>query len=341
MAKKVIEDEEHFRLFAKTVEHAIAKYGKVPDEELVTLQCKQVDNLSALEEQFRKALVKDRNGVKAYEFFLDYILKTKKNILAARPYFRERRSFFASDISSAIRDRNVKKLQKFHINFHFISLVRHLKFSKKVANTINEIVAARQELATMNMPLVINRARIFWSRTPKSHLSFMDLVQIGTEGLMSAIDKFCGEYSTVWAGVVIGRIVGYLINWYSSTVLHFYPSDKRKIYGANKFMSRHLYGDYGIEDLVKSVNSSAGSSTDEDEIQNLIAAAAVVSADTPPVGGNDISVQDSISRYAAPEENRPDEQVEHEEAKVAMRKAIDKLSIFDKKLLRLKGVESC
>ena|ERR1017187_526115 len=336
-----IDDAEHFALFAKSVERAIAEYGRLPSEDMTILQKRQVEELSKLEIKFRKALIKDPNGESAYLAFLAYVLDDKKNILVARPYFRERRLFFKTDISNAVRTRDIKALQKFHVNYHFVQLVsKALVFGKDVNELIAKIGASRRELVEMNLPLVINRARIFYSRTPKSHLSFMDLVQIGTEGLMSAIDKYCGEYSKVWRGVAIGRMTGNYIENYSSTMLHFYPADKRKIYRANKFKSKHIHGDYNAEDLVKEVSKAEGNETDLEEITGLMAASAMVSADSAVSNSEiDSTVSDNIAKYEAPEQLRPDLQVEAHEANFLMQKAISKLSLFDRKLLKLKGVD--
>jgi RNA polymerase sigma factor (sigma-70 family) len=337
-----IDDSEHFGFFTKSVERAIAKYGHLKDEDMTALQKRQVDELAKLEVKFRKALVKDPNGESAYLAFIAYILEDKKNILAARPYFRERRAFFASDIANAIRTKDIKKLQKFHCNYHFVTLiVKGLVFGEEVNFLIKKIQDARQKLIILNLPLVINRARIFWSRTPRSHLSFIDMIQIGVEGLIAGIDKYCGEYSKVYRSVLIGRMVGSLIENYSSTMLHFYPGDKRKIYRANKFKSKHLHGDYETEDLVTEVSKAEGNETNSEEITGLMAASSVVSADTstPNDSLSEPNICDNIARYEAPEETRPDLQVEAMEVNNKMRQAMSKLSLFDRKLLKLKGLD--
>jgi DNA-directed RNA polymerase specialized sigma subunit len=336
----LVDDAEHFSLFAKSVERAISKYGHLPDEDLTVLQKSQVEELAKLEDDFRAALIRDSNGNAAYNEFVCYVLEERKNILVARPYFRERRSFFVSDISVAIRNRDIEKLKEFHLNYHWINLVsKKLIFGSEVRAIVKKIENARYKLVEMNIPLVINRARIFWSRTPKSHLSFMDLVQIGSEGLIAAIDKYCGEYSEVWRDVAIGRMVGNLISRYSETMIHFYPADKRKIYSANKFRARHIYGDYEIEDLVKDISKVDSNKTNPEEITGLMAAAAMVSADSSTANDNsEVNITDSIAKYEAPEELRPDLQIEMKEADSIMQRAISSLSLFDRKLLRLKGL---
>jgi DNA-directed RNA polymerase specialized sigma subunit len=337
----MIDDSGHFQGFTKVVERAIAKYGHLKTEDMTALQCKQVEQLARLEVEFRKALIKDPNGEAAYLAFISFVLDDKKNILSARPYFRCRRSYFASHVSKAIRKRNVQVLQRYWVNYHFINFVtKKFHFGEDVLRTVRRIKEARQKLVIMNIPLVISRANIFWSRTPKSHLSFMDMVQVGVEGLIAAIDKYCGEYSKVYRSVVIGRCVGNLIESYSSTMLHFYPADKRKIYRANKFKSRHVHGDYDIDDLVNEVSKAEGNGTNIEEISSLMAAATMVSADsTIQSDAGESTVTDSISRYAAPEENRPDLQVEAKETHDLMQRVIESLSLLDRKLLRLKGLD--
>ena len=81
----------------------------------------------------------------------------------------------------------------------------------------------------------------------------MDLIQIGTLGLIAGIDKYYGEYQVVYRSVIIGRIVGYYIENYSSTLIHFYPSDKRKIYKANKIRAKHVYSDLDHDEVLKEI----------------------------------------------------------------------------------------
>jgi len=194
-------------------------------------------------------------------------------------------------------------------------------------------------LVVMNLPLVVSRARIFWSRTPKGHLSFMDFVQIGVEGLIAGVDKYSGEYMDNWCGVAIGRMTGNFIESLSQPVLHFYPTDRRKLYRANKFLSKHLKGGFSIEDMVKHVNDNAGKKqeTSDEELLNLMAASGILSTDTRPPGDED-NVPKNVAKFEAPYEERPDVMAEHNEVTAKMRLAITSLPIFDQKLLRLRGI---
>jgi DNA-directed RNA polymerase specialized sigma subunit len=156
--------------------------------------------------------------------------------------------------------------------------------------------------------------------------------------MLSAIDKYCLPYSTVFRSVAIGRILGNLIEVYSETLLHFYPNDKRKIYRANKLMHK-FSGEQTInyEQLATEVNEGVElpHKTNAAEIAALVAASSCVSTDSSPNEENDVP---TLSRFIASESTQPDVQVEKTEAMARMNQAIGKLSVIEKKLLRLKGV---
>lgn len=334
---------DHFQIFAKTIEGSLKRYQKFDGDTIKEFQSKQVNGLAALEDEFRGVLSQHKQCLVVYGAFIRFIREVKRNILAARPYFRERQEVFAGGISDALKNQDIEALKKYRFNYHLVRFTMKAihwgKFSK-LAKIARKIEHAREALIVMNLPLVISRARIFWSRTPKSHLSFLDLIQIGTEGLIAGVDKYSGSYSDNWAGVCIGRMVGYYIDAYSQAMLHFYPTDKRKIYRAHKFLSKHIKGDFEIEDIVKQVNDNAGDKqkTDNDELVHLIAASSILSSDTKAPGEIE-DVPLNVTKFEAPAETRPDVMVESNEAMAKMKLAINSLSVFDKKILRLKGVD--
>lgn len=338
---KQVDDPEHFSQFKDVLKEAIAKYGHLPETDMQEIRKNLVESLSASELEFQKMIRKSDLGKLFYEKFLHHIIDVKRNILSARPFFRERQTLFIEKISDLIKARDWYNLTYYHVNYQFIFLVTKnyrwvTKEDFKIKAIVDKIVKNRQELITINMPLVVNRATIFWSRTNKSHLSFMDLVQIGVEGLTSAIDKYCGKYQKVWPGVCIGRIVGNYIDELSQTLIHFYPTDKRKIYRANKFRARHPHGDYDDEDMVAVINSQTSLNATPDEIADLLAAVGVVSCDTRPPIDDDMA--DNLSHYEADESCRPDIRAVEKEAMGLMKKYTNQLSLFDRKILKLKGL---
>src|SRR5690606_19734709 len=164
---------------------------------------------------------------------------------------------FTEFISPVFQRADFRGLYPFAANYEFISYALSLvdwPNDHELVQLGKRIEALRVELATQNMPLAISRARIFWSRTPESHLSYMDLVQETATGLLAAIDKFTPPYTTVFRSVIISRCLGNLISAYNQTSMHFYPSDRRKLYRANKMLARHE-GEPDFERVARSVNS--------------------------------------------------------------------------------------
>lgn len=346
---------EHFQQFAKALEvtrnAAIAKYGPtaIEDAESGKLQKQHVEKLSRLEEEFRLALIQDRRGAEVYEAFVDYIRHERRQILDARPFFRERQKAFTRSIAPALRAKAWRRLFRFHINYRFVAFaLQAAKWPKnsKVVKLAKDIADVRTDLVTINLPLVITRARIFWSKTPRSHMSFMDLISTATEGMMSGIDKYTGPYRKNYFGVLIGRMTGDVIDAYSQTHLHFYPSDMRKLYRANKYRSRRTPEDVDVSEMVEFVNAKSPhrQKTNVEEITELVAASSVVSADSTLQANSELRGGDSetlslVSTFVAPEDTRPDVRVEQNEALAAMHAAARKLSLMDRKLLRLRGVD--
>lgn len=333
--------DEHFRQFIGSLERAIDCYEGEND---LAAQKGQVERLNALEIEWRRAVVRHRWGKFAYKDFLKLILDEKRNILMARPYFRERNQTFQEEISDVIRNREYRKLYQYHANYNFIQFVmesRKWHPNGKVAKTYAKIKALRNELVERNMPLAISEARLFWGKTPRSHLTYMDLVQLSADGLVSAIDKFCLPYSRVFRAVIIGRIRGNLIEAYSETYLHFYPADKRRLYRAHKAIGRMREQGHDYQEIANSVNrDSPDDHVTASEVMSLVTAAAVVSANALPLHEDeDEAPVNPIDRYPVQAAQNPDIMYEEHQARETVRQAIEELSVLEQKVLRLKGVE--
>jgi len=347
----IFEDETHFRVFAQNLEAAIKKYGDLPEETLLERQRRQLKLLISLENKFRKTLIKHPWGPSVYKQFVAMILDRRRNILAARPYFRERQNIFASQISKHLKKRSDRGLYRFRFNYSFVLFVLGChKWPKggKIATLARQIDKIRMEIMEMNLPLAISQARIFWSNTPKAHLSYMDLIQIHCGGLLVAIDKFVPpdtrqmseteelETYRKFRAVAIGRMIGDRIEQYSETLIHFFPKDKRKIYRANKVL--RFFGeqvDYDkVSELVNEGVQDESDKTNATEIADLLSSASCVSGDVSIDPDGDTT----LDRYAAHEETRPDLRVEETEAIFAVRDKVKELRLFEKKLLRMMGV---
>lgn len=335
-------DDDHFRYFAGSLERAIAEYD---DEDKAEQQKRQMEALMALEVDFRSELIGHKLGVETYDSFIGHICDVQKNILDARPYFRERHERFSDEISDVLKARNAMGLYPFRINYQFIAFVMGSgKFVSKtrLARIARQIEKLRNEIIVTLLPIGVNRARVFFRRTPKSHLQHMDLIQIACEGLMNGIDKYCpdehGFSVRQFRSTVIGRMGGNFIADYSQPLIHFYPADKRKLYRANKSARRYA-GAMDYQKLSEAVNDGVKKTshqTNPIELADLMAAASTVSADSSLP--SDPDAPEPIDRFAAPESTRPDRQVEERASMELLFSAFQRLTPYEQKFLRLKGV---
>ncbi len=338
------EVDDHFRRFAGVLKRQIATYGETTD--WYDRQKGQMEQLVALEAEFRSLLVTDPAGRDVFEKFVSFIADDKRNILAARPYFRERQDAFTLNIAPALKARKADGLYRHTTNYQFVTFaIRSCDWGMCENETEIRALAVRigkvrTEIIEMNMPLAINRARIFWRCTPKSVLTFMDLVQISSDGLMSAVDKFVLPFSKSFRDVIIGRAVGNLIEHYSQTMLHFYPADKRKLYRANKAL-RKVTDSVDFEELAEKVNLGAAATqhTNATEIADLVSASSCVSLDIGVSSAEDPDKQLPGTWAVASEETRPDVQVEKMDTYRSLATAVAKLNWYEQKLLRLRGVD--
>lgn len=311
-----------------------------------TIQKEQVEELLDAERKFRDTILMYRQASEIYKKFLQKVCIQNKNILSARPYFRETAISFSKKITPAIKTEDIETLKTFNINYQFIKLIRESwlgPFPKRAEQLFQRVHKARTILIENNMPLAINRAKLFYRKTPKSHLTLMDLIEICSMGLAAGIDKYCGEYTPVFRSVCIGRMVGNMIDSYSETTLHFYPSDKRILYKANSIRGRQ-----GIDDMVELANAVNASFKQDalegksipkgqitaSELSSLMNAASTVSADATV---ND----EGYGVYHYTEDPTQDIEGAYLERESTNRMLLfaKKLPLIHRKVLRLKGIK--
>jgi len=311
-----------------------------------SIQKDQVEELLEAERMFKKALFRHRQSTMVYKKFLQKVKVKNKNILSARPYFRETATSFSKKITPAIKADDIEILKTFDINYQFIKFIRDSwlgPFPKEVQALFDRVYKARTLLIQNNMPLAVNRAKLFYRKTPKSHLTLMDFIGICSMGLAAGVDKWCGAYSPVFRSVCIGRMVGNMIDSYSETMLHFYPSDKRILYKAHTLRSRKGIDD--IAELTEAVkeafvaDSLEGKNVpktklDVSELSSLMSAASTVSADA--------TVNDEgfgVYQFTADDEQDIEEAYIQEESTKKMLLAAKKLPLLHRKVLQLRGVK--
>jgi len=347
--------DDSFKIFAQNLEGLLANVVPLNERDLMVKQRMQLKKLIATEKTFRRALIANKHGPDTYRAFIHHILEERGNILAARPYFRERQTVFTEFISNGFKKASGPSIYKFKINWTFISWVlKSQPWIKTSAGTelmvlVDKIKACRQELLEENLPLAISQAKQFYAATPRSHLSFMDIVQIQGQGLLLAIDKFCPpddknmteieslEAYRSFRAVAIGIMRRDRVNDYSQTLMHFYPKDRQKIYWANK-MLRRFVDEVDHDTIATEINTNlpAKEHTDSEEVADLLAAASTISADYAVDSDSDSVLDLAVSDD---ETARPDIKAEANQLQSVLFDSISKLSILESKLLQLKGIK--
>lgn len=311
-----------------------------------TSQKQQVEELVGAERLFHETMLSNNKvSTEVYKRFVQLVRVKNKNILSARPYFRESSETFSEKITPALKANDPEALKVFAINYHFVKFAKDRwvgLWSKKNELLYQRVKRARTILIENNMPLAINRAKLFYRKTPKGHLSFMDMIEVSSMGLAAGIDKYIGEYKKNYLGVAIGRIVGNLIDAYSETVVHFYPSDRRVLYRANSIRGRQGITD--IVELTKAVNDSFAADLLEGktapkpvtvvELSYLMNAASLISSDAN-VGEQGFGVYD----YTACDKDDAEQSFIKTEKLSNMTRLAQRLPIINRKILRLKGIE--
>jgi len=237
---------------------------------------------------------------------------------------------------------------EFNINYQFIKFIVdnwEEKLPDRAQKYYNKFLYARNILIENNIPLAINRAKTFYRKTPRSHLSLLDLIDICIAGLIVGIDKYAEQkYNTVWRSVCIGRMVGFMIEEYSKSFIRLFPSDKKILYRTNAL--KHRLKIEKIEDLVDAVNESFEKDKKEGKnapklpiseihIRTLLNSSGYVSADSRL--DNDGEEGLNIYDYT-PDEDSVEDNVEKKDTIIKVYEASKNLTTIEKKIIRLKGV---
>lgn len=311
-----------------------------------TIQKEQVEELLDAENCFKQHILKYKASTWVYEAFWQKVCLENKNILSARPYFRESAITFSKRITPAIKATDIEALKQFNINYQLIKFIKDNwkgKWDERMEALFQRVFVARTKLIQNNMPLAVNRAKLFYRKTPKSHLTLIDFIGICAMGLAAGVDKWNGPYSPVFRSVCIGRMVGNMIDSYSETMLHFYPSDKRILYKAHTLRSRKGIDD--VKELTEAVKTAfiedakEGKSIpknkiDVGELSSLMQAASIVSADA--------TVNDEgfgVYSFTMDEKQDTEKDFIEKEATDKMLDLAKKLPVLYRKILRLKGIK--
>lgn len=340
--KKPYTFDQSFYKLADGVTKAIQKNKKDGTD-----QKQQLEELLDAELRFKAEILKcRRQSREIYKKFLQKITKQNKNILSARPYFRESGVNFSKNITPAIKAGDIEKLKTFTINFNLIQFIKKNwlgPFPKRAEVLYEKVETCRRKLIENNIPLAINRAKLFYRKTPRSHLDLMDLIIISCYGLATGVDKWSKPtYSFSFKPMLIGRITGPTIEQYSQTVLHFFPNDKKIIYRANSIRGRQ-----GIKDITE-LTEAVNKSFDEDKLKGmgvppkvsvaqlseLLQASSTVSADS-------VVNDEGVPVYGYTPDSKPnaEDQYINNEEKNSVYLLVNKLPMLHRKVLKLRGLK--
>lgn len=311
-----------------------------------TTQREQVEELVLAERLFKEEVLKYKYSSQVYKKFIQKIRGEERNILFAKPYFRESSTTFSKKITPCLKSLDFEGLKDFHINFQFIKFIKTSwrgPLGPKAEKLYKRVYRAREVLMENNLPLAINCAKLFYRKVPRSSMSLSDMISSAAMGLGSAVDKYTGKYSEVFRSVILGRATGNLIRDYSSTPLHFYPSDRRIMYKANSIRGRKGITD--IKELTAAVNDSftkdkkEGKSVPKNkvevgELQSLMNAASIVSVEATVNDENFGNAYD----YTADENQSIEESMIQIETVNKIGSLISQFPPLHRKVLKLKGI---
>lgn len=312
---------------------------KENDNDTAKSQSSLFSELFAAERRFKEALLSTSYGKEVYKRFMDYISRDKDSILQVMPYFRERQGTFSKKISKAFYNNKYEALFKYRINYLFASWVldnwgettnervTYRKQHQKMLKAFEDIKRIRRLLCENSLPLAINRAKIFWSKVPESHLEYMDLIQNSAEGLLVAIDKFTPPYKTVFRSTAIGRMTLNMMTDYNATLVKLPPKEKRILYRHG--IAKNRKNIENEEEALEFIKESFKSVT-KDNLQQIVSAASSVQS-------LDWKAEDGVSlvEKLAGGENPEDISTTNEKADLMLR-GIHSLVLIERKVITMK-----
>jgi hypothetical protein len=350
MNKKVFKVDRDFQNLAILVDAKLKQNkSNIHDQE------KQVNTVLKLEKSFKNSLVRYEKLEQIYKQFILYVKNDLGNILIAQSYFREKKNVFNKQISPCIKKDQAKEMIKFNINYNLISFIVERwgePLPPRTQELYEKFLLERQRLIENNIPLAINRAKLFYRKTVQNDLDLLDLINICVSGLVVGIDKYAGAYSKVWRSVCIGRMVGFMIKEYSEPFIKLYPTDKKILYRANVLKYRNKIED--ISELTKAVNESFiedkrnGMAVpklpiSEDAIKNLLNSVHYISTDSKMDSEGETGGEEGSNFYDYMCENLSsseyEEYAENKDSMYQLGVEIKNLDIISRKIIRLKGVD--
>jgi len=275
--------------------------------------------------KFRDKLSRSKAGRKVFEDFIHFIVEEEKNLLTCRVFFRERQKVFSSKVVKAIESNNVLAVSKFKINYKFCTWAMSRapeSLQKQLQPTLNKIIDLRKKVCEQSLPSAIHKAKVFWATVNYSQLSYMDMIQLASEGLMIAIDKYELPYAANFGNVVYGRMTLAVADAHNDTLLKFSIKERRILQRAKRAMQKDVPS---IESFVK----ESFADTNATEITDIVNAESSLALDTPLEGGGQIG--DFITDGVTPEQKATETNLH-----VSLYKKLSILNKIELKIVHLK-----
>jgi RNA polymerase sigma factor (sigma-70 family) len=345
--KKYEQYGQEFYVLATEISQILAK-----NKEDDTSQKEQVEELWLSEQLFKDEILKYKYSTQIYKKFITKIRHIDRNILYSKIYFRENSDTFSRDITPYLKAEDPEGLKAFKVNFNFILFCKENwrgPLGAKAEKLFNRVERARRILGENNLPLVINVAKLFFRKVPRSTITLMDMIAVASMGLTSAIDKYTGDkncqYSEVFRSVAMNRATGNLIKLYSETHLHFYPSDRKILYKANSIRGRQGITD--VVELAAAINAAFLADSKEGmvvpkgqvtpaQIQELLGAASMVSVELTAKDEDDGTY--TAYDFTPDDKSSAEENLILTETNENIGKLISELPPLYRKVLKLKGI---
>ncbi len=337
MSDKAQENYKLIKVYLREIQSEISK--KKAEDILLTL-----NKLFQLEKDFAKRVQSTAAGRKVYFKFIKFINKGRGGIKAARSYFRSRQDTFKDTVNVAIRTNVPSLMYHIPINYNFCTYTLenidkvnkdgktiNIEVIKDLFNTFSQIKALREEIITKHLYLSLSRAKVFSNNSYNSQ-SFEDLIQIANIGLITAVDKYVLETDTSnFHRVAIGFMMKSLINdGDDAGDVSIGADDRKKLYSIRRILS--IFPDATTDYIAETLE------IEESTVKDLLSATFKKSLDDFASEDKDIRIVDIFHNEDLQEMDQYDK-VEDNDSKSKISNVLHSLSIFERKVLALKGVK--
>jgi len=329
----MIEDKEPQNLVHIYIKELTQELKKVSAEDAEALFAK----LIALEVAFSKKLKTTADGKKVYDRFIEKINHTKGGIKMARAYFREREENFTRTVGEAISKRKPQLMYDVPINYKFVkfAISALTRPHERLQGLSLKIKAAREEIINKYLYLALNRAKVFTKSSYKGYAEFGDVLQLANEALLLSVDKYVvDEKSSSFHVMAIGRMLSNLIaNSFSPSSATIGLHNQKTLYKIKKL--KQSQPDMNNRELAEVLNLT------EKAVDDLMEATKYSSLDQPM---NTDDAEELLGDYTADPNSEfvnPHANTESNEMLNVLYSNLDKLSVIELKVLKLKGVKTC